>query len=240
MESQGVTYKNSGRPSMILTAPRGVFRDADDAQTFMENFRADTSNLDNKGRAALIREGMGIQSMSTAVDNEATDSRQFQRESAALILMLEQIIGDGSSGVYGSLAEKNAAWLTHGLGRWLNKIEQECDRKLLSENMRRAGMYYDFSTESLFKTDKVGMLSYTSGLRSQGVISSNEVRMMHNLPPVDDEAMDTDFYAGLNTISHQDDTPTDEEESQDEVVEETEESEDVPADDTETTEDQEN
>ena len=80
MESQGVTYKNSGRPSMILTAPRGVFRDADDAQTFMENFRADTSNLDKKGRAALIREGMSIESMSTAVDTEATDSRQFQRE----------------------------------------------------------------------------------------------------------------------------------------------------------------
>lgn len=219
MEAQGVTYKHSGRPNMILTAPKGQFRDVDDAQTFMDNFRADTSNLENRGRAALLREGMSIESMNTAVDTEATDSRQFQRESAALILMLESIIGDGSGSVYGSLQEKNSAWLSYGLGRFLNKIEQECTSKLLSDGMRRAGMYYDFSTESLHKVDKEGMLSYTQGLRTQGVISTNEVRMLHNLPPVEDPALDEDYYAGLNTISMTDETPEDEPEQ------------DVPAED---------
>ena len=228
MEAQGVTYKHSGRPNMVLTAPRGVFRDKDEAQTFMDNFRKDTSSLDNRGRAALIREGMGIESMSTATETEATDSRQFQRESAALVLMLEQIIGDGSSGVYGSLAEKHSAWLSHGLGRWLNKIEQEARIKLLSESMRRAGMYYDFDVASLHKVDKEGMLNYTQGLRTQGVVSSNEVRLMHNLPPIDDPAMDQDFYAGLNTVSMDSETP------------EEEESQDVPADEPEITPEDEN
>jgi HK97 family phage portal protein len=222
MEAQGVTYRHSGRPNLILTAPRGMFRDADDAETFMEGFRDKTSTLEKRGRAALLREGMSVESMSTAVDSESTDSRRFQRESTALILLLESIIGDNSGSAYGSLSQRNSAWLQYGLGRWLNKIEQECTYKLMSESMRRAGMYYDFSTESLWKADREGTLSFTQGLRTQGVVSTNEVRMFHNLPPVEDPALDSDFYAGLNTISMTEESPEDEAEQ------------DVPAEDNDT------
>ncbi len=213
LDAQASTYRQAGKPGLVLTAPKNMFTQ-EDAQDYMEGFRKNVSSMDDRGKAVMIRQGMEIQSLKTAPDVEATDSRQFQREAVALVMMLEQIIGDGSGNVYGSLAEKNAAWLQHGLGRWLNKIESECNSKLLSIGMRRAGIHYDFNTDPLFRADKMGILGYTQGLRTQGVISTNEVRMAHGLEPVEDEEYNNDFYAGLATASHS------EEAAEEEVTEE--------------------
>ena len=212
LEAQASTYRQAGKPGLVLTAPKNMFNQSE-AQDYMEGFRENVGSLDDRGKAVLLRQGMQIESLKTAPDVEATDSRQFQREAVALVMLLEQVIGDGSGSVYGSLAERNSAWLQHGLGRWLNKIEDECNSKLLSIGMRRAGIYYDFDSEPMFRADKSGLLKYTQGLRAQGAISTNEVRMAHGFEPIEDEQFDTDFYAGLPTASHDGETAEEDQET---------------------------
>ena len=113
--------------------------------------------------------------------------RQFQRESTAMIFLLESIFGDNTGSTYKSVTERNAAYVTNCLGRWINKIEDELNNKLLSVRKKASGRFgYKMDTSCLFKHDKLSLAQYTANLRQQMMISGNEVRELHGLKPVED------------------------------------------------------
>jgi len=187
-ESAGTIFQNSGRPGLILEAPNGAFGTNEEAQAFLDAFNAAHTGLDNQGKTGMLRNGMkAVQMTYPTMDQSHIGMRQFQRESAALIFLLESIIGDSTGSVYKSISERQSVYLTNCLGRWINKIEQEADSKLMSgRNASNDSYRYSMDIRPLFANDRDGLALYTSSLRQQGIISGNEARQLHGFDPVDE------------------------------------------------------
>lgn len=181
-ESAGTLYKNVGRPGILLEAPRGAFANAKDAQEFLQNFQNANDGLDNSGKTAMIKEGMkAIQMNWQGMDSSHVGMRQFQREASALLFLLESVIGTDAS-VYKGVTEKNAAYLTNCIQRWANKIEMQADEKLLSGRAKTgAEVSTKLSLEPLYRNDRTALSLYTSSLRQQGIISTDEARALHGM-----------------------------------------------------------
>lgn len=204
-EASGSTFRNAGRPGLLLEAPRGAFRTAKEAQDFLDQFNEAHEGLDNTGKTGMIREGMKAQVLPNDTNTTGyVTQRQFGRESQAIIFLLETVMGDNSGGSYKSVTERQSAYLTNCLGRWIAKIEHECDLKLLSKRQKTAGNFrYCMDARSIYSNNLEFLASYTSNLRQQGVISGNEVRAVHGMNPV--EGLDDDYYAGSGNIPQDND-----------------------------------
>jgi HK97 family phage portal protein len=191
-ESAGTVFQNSGRPGLILQAPMGAFGTNEEAQAFLDNFNAAHTGIDNQGKTGLLRNGMTALPMSyPTMDVSHIGMRQFQRESAALLFLLESIIGDSTGSVYKSVSERQAVYLTNCLGPWIRKIEKEADKKLMSYRASQSNCKYRLDISPMFKNDRDGLALYTSSLRQQGIISANEARELHGLPP--DSELEGDY-----------------------------------------------
>jgi len=184
-EASGSTFRNAGRPGLLLEAPRGAFRTAKEAQEFLSSFNSAHEGLDKQGKTGMIREGMKAQVLPNDTNTTGyVHQRQFQRESMAMIFLLESVFGDNTGSTYKSVTERNAAYVTNCLGRWINKIEDECSAKLLSERQKKVKTYcYKMDTGCMFKHDKQAIAQYTSSLFQQGAVTPNEIRELHGLPP---------------------------------------------------------
>ena len=158
-------------------APRGAFRTAKEAQDFLDQFNEAHEGLDNTGKTGMIREGMKAQVLPNDTNTTGyVTQRQFGRESQAIIFLLETVMGDNSGGSYKSVTERQSAYLTNCLGRWIAKIEHECDLKLLSKRQKTAGNFrYCMDARSIYSNNLEFLATYTSNLRQQGVVSGNEV-----------------------------------------------------------------
>ena len=194
-EAAGSVFRNAGRPGLILEAPRGAFKTEKDRKMFLDSFDEAHAGMDKNGKTALIHSGMTAHVLPADTSGQGyVDQRQFQRESIAMSFLLESVFGDNTGSTYKSVTERNSAYLTNCLGRWISKIEAECESKLLSGNQKASGDYtYKMNTSVLYVHDKQSLAQYTSQLRQQAIVSGNEVREMHGLPPV--EGLDDDYDA---------------------------------------------
>lgn len=181
-ESAGALYQNSGKPGLLIEAPTGLFRDKKEAKEWLDSFNEMHSGVDNAGRTGMLANGMkAVQMQFQTMDSSHVSMRQFQREAAALIFLLESIVGSDTS-AYKGVTEKNTAYSVNCLLRIRNKIQLEADRKLLTGRARNSELVYtELSMMPLHQADRNGLALYTSSLRQQNVISTDEVRMMHGL-----------------------------------------------------------
>jgi hypothetical protein len=130
-------------------------------------------------------------------DSQFIEQRKFQRQDAALVFMLEHILGDDSSVSYNSLEQKNLAYLQNCLASWLQIWEQEAEVKLLTEAEQQKGYYLKFNDGALLRTDKQTTATIISTLRSASVINANEARSWLDMNPFEGG----DSYENPNTTS---------------------------------------
>ncbi len=191
------SFNNMGRPGIILEAPIGKFRDPKKADDFLKQFDASQAGIDNSGKTAMLREGVQAKILSmNHEDSQFLDQRKFQRDDAQLIMFLEILMGE--KGPYKSITEKNTQYMINCLSRWIVKWEQECDRKLRTEQEKLENVLkFKFDPTFLVTGDPISLAIYTGKLREQGAMSGNEVRRKHNLPKIDDPALET--FSNPNT-----------------------------------------
>lgn len=169
---------------LMLEAPEGAFRRAEDAEEFLAAFKKAHAGADNAGSVALLRAGIkaNVMAMSNA-DSQFIEQRRFQREDVALWFGLQGIIGDNSGNSYRSLEQKNLAYRINCLGPWASKIEEESDLKLLNERERLQDHYHKFNDGALLRTEKSAAMTFgTQGVTGR-ILSPNEVREMFDLNP---------------------------------------------------------
>lgn len=180
-------HRNNGVPGLLLEAPAGVFRDDEEARKFLDAFREAHEGIDNRGKTALLREGIkASQIAQTGADMQTLESRAFQREEAALWFLLESMLGIESSVSYNSLEQKQLAELINCLNPWLVKWQEECERKLLRPNEQADDNYFfRWSTGALLRTDtRTTYETLTGGIRGR-LITPNEAREIIDMPPID-------------------------------------------------------
>ena len=176
------TIANSGRPGLLLQAPKGTFRSPEDAKEFLDNFNKKHEGLDNTGRAGMLLDEMTATTLPiSAADAQFIEQRNFQREEIALLFGLESILGDNSGQTYRSITERNLAYVSNTLQRWLAKWRQEIESKLVS-NPRQT---VTFDTSALLESDPNVVAQYTTYLQQQGIATINELREIHKMDPVE-------------------------------------------------------
>lgn len=170
---------------LMLEAPQGMFRDPKDAEEFLEFFDKRHGGKEKSGKTGMVREGMKatILSMNNK-DAEMSELRKFARQDQALLLGLEQILGDDSSVSYNSLEQKLLAYLMNCLNRWLKRWEEECEYKLLRRREFVAESHYiRFNTAALLKSDYKTTVESLAAAITATIISPNEARAKLDLNP---------------------------------------------------------
>jgi len=181
-EGAAVSIANNSKPSMILEAPQGMFRNPEDAKAFLDAFNSKHEGLDNSGKAGLLREGMKATVMPmTSADSQFLQQRNFQREEIALLFGLESILGDNGGNVYKSVSERNTAYIDNCLNRWFAKWSQEIDCKL----MPYGNLESKFDTTDLMNGDPNAIADYTNKLAVQGTNTINELRALHGFTAIE-------------------------------------------------------
>jgi len=209
-EGAAVTVANSGRPSVIIEAPTGMFRNAKDSKEFLDGFNEAHEGIDNTGKAAMLRDGMSMSTLPVSnADAQFLQQRNFQREEIALLFGLESIMGDTSGQTYKSISERNTAYINNCLSRWFAKWTQEIESKLMPYGNLEAV----FDTKKLMQGDPNSIAEYTLKISQQGIATINELRHMHDLDPIEGG----DEFAHAN----QGGDNNNEEESKEETKEET-------------------
>ena len=181
-EGAAVTIANSGRPGILLEAPNGMFRNAEDAKDFLDGFNEKHEGLNNTGKAGLLRDGMKANVLPISnTDSQFLQQRNFQREEIALLFGLESIMGDNSGQTYKSISERNTAYINNCLGRWFSKWTEEIEMKLMPYGNLEA----EFNTKKLMQGDPNSLADYTLKLGQEGIATINERRAMHDLDPIE-------------------------------------------------------
>jgi HK97 family phage portal protein len=209
-------YRSNATPGMVLEAPPGVFRDESEAKEFIDRWNEYHQGLDNVGRTALLREGIKATPLSmNGRDAQWVEQRKFQRQDAALIMLLEQILGDDSSVSYNSLEQKNLAYLINCLMRWIVKWEFELNGKLLSTRERDAeSHYFKFNVAGLLRGSIKERFDVYEKARMMGILSANECRELEDLNPREggdsyDNPATTAGGSGTSTVQTDKDSSSD-------------------------------
>lgn len=71
------------------------------------------------------------------------------------------------------------------LRRRLKRIEQACDKQLLTADDRAAGVHVEFNLEGLLRADSAARSRFYGEMTRIGAMTINEVRALENLPPVE-------------------------------------------------------
>lgn len=174
-----VGMKKGFSAGVVAEAPPNAFKTEKEAKKYQDDLNDYLGGPKNQGKAALLINGVklsGAKSMMSNVDAQFIQQRRFQREEAALWLMLEQILGDESNVSYNSLEQKNLAFLTNCLFTWINKWEEELKVKLLTKNEIMRGFRFVADTEKLLQADFKSKVDAYCRLIQHLVYSPNEVR----------------------------------------------------------------
>lgn len=179
-------FKSGSRPGFMLAAPKGAFKSQAEAQQFLKDFRAQHSGVENDGKIGLLSDGVEAKILQTSSrESQWLEQRQFQRVDAALYFAVEQILGDNSSVSYNSLEQKNQAYVSGCLMRWLVKWEQEYAAKLLTAAQYDAEThYFKFVLAALLRGTTKERYETYSIARQMKVLSANDVRELEDMDPV--------------------------------------------------------
>ncbi len=190
--------ENGFTAELLLEDGANRLRKQEDAEEFLEHFRKSHEADQNAQAIGLLREGMKahVLNMSNR-DAQFLESRKMHREEVALWLGIETMPGTGNDS-YNSLEQRNLAYLSGCLQKWLTKWEQECDAKLLTESERRNDThYFRFNVASLLRTDLQTTINSLGNAIAHRIYNPNEVR----------EKLDENAYEGGDTFENPAITP---------------------------------
>lgn len=179
-------FENGARPDFAIELAGNP---TTEQQEMMRSSWSDRyQGVDKSHKPVLLTGGAKVHELTmSAEDSQLLATRQFQVEDIARVFGVpSHMIGSSSSTVWGSgIDEMTRGFVKFTLGRHLNKIEEELNRKLWPLQTK---YFIEFSVSGLERGDfKTRMEGYRSALGRAGEdawMMIDEVRQLENLPPV--------------------------------------------------------
>lgn len=137
--------------------------------------------------AMILDEDMSYERIGIPPDDaQFLETRRFQISEIARIYNIPpHMLRDLEKSSFNNISEQSIEFLRYSISPWLVKWEQELNRKLLTDEERRGGYYFKFSSGGLLRgTQKERFEAYGKGI-TDGWLSRNEVRKLEDLDPVD-------------------------------------------------------
>ena len=156
----------------------------------------------------LDRSAKWIQTQMTGVDAQHIETRKHQVEEVCRFMGVMPIMVGYSdkAATYASAEQMFLAHAVHTLSPRWTRFEQSADAKLLTDEERKGGLYFDFVEEGMIrgsaKDTKDMLLGYVNG----GVMWPNEARAKLDLDPDPDPASNK-LRIPVNTVQDPTDKP---------------------------------
>lgn len=176
----GDLFRNGGRPSGVITAPKPVTPET--AGKIAKSWFTTHSGR-NSGNVAFLDNGMAYAPLATTLtDAQFAENRTEQiREIARAFRIPAPMIGELGRATWSNLEQLNRQFLQTTLAPWLRNWEAAYSRVLLTPEERRA-LRVEFVVDALLETDSASRATAYGQYRSMGVMTANEVRAGLNLP----------------------------------------------------------
>ncbi len=175
-------FANGSLSTGILTAEKQITdKQADDLQARWKKKRA---GLDKAFDTIVLSGGLKYNQLTIPPeDAQFLESRSFQVSEIARWYGVppHMLMDTDKSTSWGTgIEQQGIGFLTYTLRPWLARIEQRLSRLLTPEPA-----YARFGVEGLLRADSAARSTLYRELWSLGVLSTNEIRALEELPPVD-------------------------------------------------------
>jgi HK97 family phage portal protein len=204
--TEGV-FANRATPSIAVRYNQPL--DSEERANLEQNIRNRHSGAVNAGMPFVLDDGMEIQYLQWNPNDVAmVDFKDLSvRDIARLFKLPADFMVLDQKGTYGATKQKSQDFLTHTLGPWKEKIEEEMNAKLfyLREFQRRTyrfaynvGKFTELDRETQASVDKVEA-ERVARLVASSIITPNEGRLQLGLPLSADPNADK-LYGDINTL----------------------------------------
>ena len=156
----------------------------DQANALKASWQAKVAGLGQAHEVAILDAGAKFQQMSVPPgDAQFLESRQFQVTEVArwygipphMLMQTEKSTSWGTG-----IEQQGLGFVTYTLGPWLRRVEQR-----LTKMLRPGTVYARYNVQGLLRGDSKAEAEYATAMHGIGVLSTNEIRALKELPPVD-------------------------------------------------------
>lgn len=183
-------FANYGRPGGVLEHPTQL---TNEARQNIKHSWAEAQGGENIHTVPLLEEGLQWKDVANK-PNEAQflETRQFQRaEICSIFGVPPHMIGDPDKQNRANTEQLGLEFMTFTLQPWLVAWEQELKRKLFPNRGRNANKFFSmFDTRRLMMPDANSRKGFYIAGKQWGFLSTNDIRELENLNPVDDPDAD--------------------------------------------------
>lgn len=176
--SQGATSQ------VVLTHPDVLSEQA--KRNLQQSWEEMTAGLDNAHRAAVLEEGVNVDTISINPDDaQWLESRQFSaREIAQIYNMPPHKIQDLENAHLANIEQEAINYVVGSLRPWIVRWEQAIDGSLLTSRERRR-LFSRIDPEGLLRGDIKSRYDAYATARQWGWLSANDVRELEDMQPID-------------------------------------------------------
>lgn len=195
-QSYGATFfGNSAIPGVVITHPGKLSDDAADniRKGWMLRFGAGGNH-----EPAVMREGMKAERISIPPEEaQFIETRKFTIEDLCRYGRIQlSKVQYGEKALSGTIEAENIQHINDTMIPWYLRLEQEFNRKLLTEQERRDGYHTKFQIKAWLKGDTAAQTQHIREMFNIGVYSQNDAREFLDLNGIGPEG-DT-YYVALN------------------------------------------
>lgn len=183
----GSTFKNGMRPSVQLVFDKWLT--PEQRELARTKLTEEYLGAMNAGRPWISEGGAKVEAISiNPEDAQMLESRGFSVEEICRFFGVPPfMVGhtEKSTSWGTGLEQQTLGFQKFTLRRRLKRIEQACEKQLLTAAERAAGFTIEFNLEGLLRADSVGRARFYQQMTAIGAMTINEVRALENLPPVE-------------------------------------------------------
>lgn len=162
-------------------------------QSIVDNFK---EFYEENGGVLFQEPGVEVQPLDRKyVSEDIVASENLTRERVANVFQIPAVFLNAKESINFSKNEEiNRYYLQHTLLPIIRQYESEFNRKLLTVNDRKQGMYFKFNVKSYLRADSQTQAEVYFKASRSGYYSVNEIRALEDLPPI--EGGDVPFISG--------------------------------------------
>ncbi len=181
-------FANDGRPGGVLQHPAKLSDAA--YQRLQHDWRTRHEGMSNRGRVAILEEGMQWHDVGVPPDDaQFIQGQEFEASQiAALYRVPPYRVGVLKPGTvsFASTEQQDLDFVKHGIRPWLVRWETRSTLQLLSEGERRR-YFTEFLVDALLRGDSASRQQALQTMRQNGIINADEWRAIENMNPLPGE-----------------------------------------------------
>ncbi len=191
-EQQAARWMGQGaKPSGMLTTDQKLTPEA--AKRLADDFRQNTSGLNNSGKVLVGEQGLKFQPFSmTSADLEFIASRQFQLQEIARIFRIPpHMIGELSRSTNNNIAQMAQEYINFTLTGYTNRIRAKMSKCF---GLRKENLSIEFDYRELTTADQTSRVNNFRVMIMSMMATPNEARVALGMPRSDDPEADKLHY----------------------------------------------